>query len=279
VRRLPFQKPKNREEWIAALVLVLVLVASASGLLAPLLQDAGKQVGLVATDTPSPMPTRTPSAVRTRTSVALPVSPTAREALFPTRTPRARTMTAEPELSPTPELATTAATPVVPTEALLTSTPAPVVPTVVPLPPTSAPALPTAVPPTPGPPTLTPSPAPTITPTFPPPAPPPPPSYNACMADPNPYAAPNYPVRILEVNKETEVFALQNVGDVPIDLSGWVICSVNGVQQFGQMNVTVQPGEIKRFVYPGAAVWDNNQRDDAALYNTQGQLISYWFNF
>jgi hypothetical protein len=99
------------------------------------------------------------------------------------------------------------------------------------------------------------------------------------MADPNPYAAPNYPIRILDVDKETEVFSLQNVGDAPIDLSGWVICSVNGVQQFDQMNVVIQPGEIKRFVYPGAAVWDNNQRDDAALYNTQGQLISYWFNF
>jgi hypothetical protein len=189
-------------------------------------------------------------------------------------------MTTEPELSPTPEPPTTTVT-LVPSPVPPTFTPVPVVPTAVPPTFTPAPVVPTAVPqsPTPAPPTLTPSPAPTITPTFPPPAPPPPPSYNACMADPNPYAAPNYPIRILDVDKETEVFSLQNVGDAPIDLSGWVICSVNGVQQFDQMNVVIQPGEIKRFVYPGAAVWDNNQRDDAALYNTQGQLISYWFNF
>jgi hypothetical protein len=120
---------------------------------------------------------------------------------------------------------------------------------------------------------------PTITPTFPPPAPAPPPSFNACFADPNPEAAPNYPIRILSLDKETEVFALQNVSDTPVDLTGWTLCSVNGVQQHNGMNVLIQPTEIKRFVYPGAAVWSNEERDDAALYNPQGQLISYWFDF
>jgi hypothetical protein len=45
------------------------------------------------------------------------------------------------------------------------------------------------------------------------------------------------------------------------------------------MNVTLAPTEIKRFVFPGAAIWKNEERDDGALYNPQGQLISYWFNF
>jgi hypothetical protein len=148
-----------------------------------------------------------------------------------------------------------------PVPALPTSTPAPVVPT---------------TPPTPAPPTSTPAPP---TPTFPPPAEPPPPSFNACQSDPNEYQAPNYPVRILWVNKETEVFALQNVSDRPIDLRGWTMCSVSDSQRYDAMNVTLAPTEIKRFVFPGAAIWKNEERDDGALYNPQGQLISYWFNF
>jgi hypothetical protein len=131
-------------------------------------------------------------------------------------------------------------------------------------------------PPTPAPPTSTPAPP---TPTFPPPAAAPPPSFNACQNDPNEYQAPNYPVRILWVNKETEVFALQNVSDAPVDLRGWVMCSVSDSQRYDAMNVTLAPGEIKRFVFPGAAIWKNEERDDGALYNPQGQLISYWFNF
>ncbi len=122
-------------------------------------------------------------------------------------------------------------------------------------------------------------PQPTITPTFPQPAPAPPPSFADCAADPDPNAAPNYPVRILAVDKRIEVFTLQNVSTSPINLNGWRMCSVNGTQQIGTLPVTLQPGEIRMLTFPGAAVWANDARDDGALYNSNGQLISYWFDF
>lgn len=122
-------------------------------------------------------------------------------------------------------------------------------------------------------------PQPTITPTFPPPAPAPPPSFADCNADPNPNAAPNYPVRILAVDKRIEVFTLQNVSTSPINLDGWHMCSVNGIQQIETLPITLQPGEIRLLTFPGAAVWANDARDDGALYNSNGQLISYWFDF
>jgi hypothetical protein len=53
-------------------------------------------------------------------------------------------------------------------------------------------------------PTSTPTIAPTATPTL------PPPSYNNCQADPNPGAAPNYPVKITNIDKVNEVVILQN---------------------------------------------------------------------
>src|SRR5690242_5810644 len=61
--------------------------------------------------------------------------------------------------------------------------------------------------------TLTPVPLPTTTPTL------PPPTLNGCQADPNPNAAPNYPVRIAAINKVAETVTLQNVSGKAIDRS------------------------------------------------------------
>jgi hypothetical protein len=102
------------------------------------------------------------------------------------------------------------------------------------------------------------------------------PSLNDCQPDPASSAVPNYPVRIYTVNKETEVFTLENVSPESVSLNGWVMCSIQGGEKFDRMNVTLAPGETRRFVYPGAAIWNNDQLDDGALYNAQGQLVSYW---
>ena len=46
------------------------------------------------------------------------------------------------------------------------------------------------------------------------------PTYNNCQADPNPEAAPNYPIAIVAVDKDREFVTLRNVGSEPIDLGG-----------------------------------------------------------
>jgi hypothetical protein len=125
---------------------------------------------------------------------------------------------------------------------------------------------PIALPPEPGPqPTIAPAPAPQL----------PPPSYNNCQADPNPGAAPNAPIKIVTVNKGDETVTLQNVSGAAISLDGWRMCSIRGNQQH-PISGPLAPGESKTFSGPAASIWSNNDRDDGALYNPEGQLVSYW---
>jgi hypothetical protein len=181
----------------------------------------------------------------------------------PTATPIPPTSTPVPPTA-TPVLLAPSATPV-PIPATVTPPPPPA-PTAVPVP-TAAP---TAAPePTPVPqPAYVPQPNPDI--------PLPPPSFNACQPDPYAGAVPNYPVRIYSINKETEVFTLQNVSANPVDINGWMMCSIKDNQQTDRMTVVLAPGELRSFVYLAAAIWDNDEPDDGALYNAQGQLVSYW---
>jgi hypothetical protein len=111
-----------------------------------------------------------------------------------------------------------------------------------------------------------------------PPAPQPlPPSYNNCQADPNAAAAPNAPVRIVTVDKVAEVVRLQNVSGTMVNLDGWKMCSITGNQLHEGIGGTLAAGETKDFPHtnPGN-IWNNSQRDDGALYNANGQLVSYW---
>lgn len=103
----------------------------------------------------------------------------------------------------------------------------------------------------------------------------PPPSYNDCQADPNPSAAPNYPVRITSINKVAETVTLQNVSTGPIDLAGWNMCSITG-NQHHPIGGTLGAGETKTFSNTGGPIWNNSARDDGALYNPAGQLVSYF---
>jgi plastocyanin len=103
----------------------------------------------------------------------------------------------------------------------------------------------------------------------------PPPSYNNCQADPNPGAAPNYPMRIVNIDKEAETVTLRNVttGDT-IDLTNWDMCSITG-NQHHPIGGTLAPGEQRTFPGPAGFIWNNSSSDPGALYNENGQLVSY----
>ena len=131
-------------------------------------------------------------------------------------------------------------------------------------------------------PTLAPSPtttptvgvAPTATPTL------PPPTYNNCQDDPNPSAAPNYPIAIVNINKVTETVTVRNMttGDT-IDLTGWKMCSITGNHHHPlDGSSPLGPGSTLSFTNGGGPIWNNTNRDDGALYDPQGRLVSYWFD-
>jgi phosphatidylserine/phosphatidylglycerophosphate/cardiolipin synthase-like enzyme len=111
---------------------------------------------------------------------------------------------------------------------------------------------------------------PTATPTL------PPPTFNNCQADPNPSAAPNYPVDIVAIDKAAETVTLRNVttGDT-IDLTNWNMCSITG-NQHHPIGGTLAPGETKVFPNTGGPIWNNSASDPGALYNENGQLVSYF---
>jgi len=120
-------------------------------------------------------------------------------------------------------------------------------------------------------PTITPKPTvgPTATPTL------PPPSFNNCQADPNASAAPNYPVRITAINKTAETVILKNVSTNAIDLTGWTMCSITGNQEH-PIGGTLAAGASQTFAGPAGNIWNNSSPDPGALYNPNGQLVSYF---
>lgn len=115
----------------------------------------------------------------------------------------------------------------------------------------------------------TPSPEPSATPTL------PPPDFVSCAVVSNPAGAPNYPVAISEINKQAETVTLRNVSAVAVDLTGWRMCSITGGQQH-PISGTLAPGESRSFPGPSAPIWNNGSSDPGALWNTSGQLVSYW---
>jgi hypothetical protein len=147
--------------------------------------------------------------------------------------------------------------------------------------------------PTPTPPTPTPTPP--ITPTPTPPGAPssiylpmvshiqapkvPPAIYDGCQSDPDPAGATNFPVRIVNVDKVAEVVTLQNISDKTVSLEDWNMCSLSTNQDHDQIFGTIAPGQTRSFPNIGAPnVWNNNQRNDGALYNAAGFLVSYWLD-
>lgn len=122
--------------------------------------------------------------------------------------------------------------------------------------------------------------APTIPAPMPSPTPPPvpaipPSSFNNCQADPDPNEAPNFPVRISKIDKRAETVTLENQSSDPVNLNGWRMCSIKGNQEH-PISGTLAPREWRTFPGPAGNIWNNSERDDGALYNERGQLISYW---
>jgi hypothetical protein len=104
-----------------------------------------------------------------------------------------------------------------------------------------------------------------------------PPTFNGCVEDPDPAIAPNYPVKIIAIDKIAEVVTLQNVSNRSISLEDWDMCSINGNQAHEELSGSLTPGQTRSFPYIGAGtIWDDAARDDGALYNSRGSLVSYW---
>ena len=104
---------------------------------------------------------------------------------------------------------------------------------------------------------------------------PPAPSFNNCQADPNAGQAPNYPIKIVTIDKGAEIVTLQNVSPEAVNLDGWRMCSITGNQQH-PIGGTLAPNETKQFPGPAANIWNNSNNDPGALYDPQGRLISYY---
>ncbi len=134
---------------------------------------------------------------------------------------------------------------------------------------------PAPVPPPPAPPVPPAPPAPVPPPPAPPAPPLPPPSFNNCQADPT--VAPNFPVQIVAINKVDEIVSLKNVSAQIINLGGWTMCSIRGNQRHEGIGGMLEPGQTKQYPYTGAgSIWNNSEDDDGALYNPNGQLVSFY---
>ncbi|MFN8566889.1 MAG: hypothetical protein U0Z44_05060 [Kouleothrix sp.] len=103
--------------------------------------------------------------------------------------------------------------------------------------------------------------------------------FNGCKDDPDPASAPNYPVRIVKVNKTSEVVTLQNLSGAFVSVEDWNMCSLNGNQEHDQIGGVLAPGQTRDFPNTGGGpIWADSQRDDAALYDATGALVSYWID-
>jgi micrococcal nuclease len=104
----------------------------------------------------------------------------------------------------------------------------------------------------------------------------PPAASASCPELPGSAAAPNAPVRIAALDKRAEVVRLENVSAAPVSLDGWVLCSVRGGESQAGLAGALAAGEGRDFANPRDPIWSNSDRDDAALYDASGRLVSYW---
>jgi hypothetical protein len=103
----------------------------------------------------------------------------------------------------------------------------------------------------------------------------PPPDFVSCGIVGDPARAPNYPIRIVAIDKAAETVTLRNVSAQAVDLTGWRMCSVTGGQQH-PVSGQIAAGESRTFSGPAASIWNNSSPDPGALWNPAGSLVSYW---
>jgi hypothetical protein len=139
--------------------------------------------------------------------------------------------------------------------------------------PTSTPVAPRQVPPSSDPepeptnttaPTSTPEPAPSQT-------------GDVCSRAASAADAPETPLRLVEISKKSEIVTVENVSNNDIDLSDWTLCSLSGGERHGGFDgVTIEAGDTRRLLHSGNRIWDTEGSDDGALYDPDGNLISFW---
>jgi len=94
-----------------------------------------------------------------------------------------------------------------------------------------------------------------------------------------PVDVPDFPIQLVSVDKRAESAQLRNVSGAAVDLTGWHLCSVFGWQEHLPVGGTfgsLAPGQTVAYANGGGNIWRNDVRDDGALYDAAGQLVSYW---
>jgi hypothetical protein len=95
--------------------------------------------------------------------------------------------------------------------------------------------------------------------------------------------AANWPISIQTVDKRStpETVTLKNVSTTAITLTGWAIVSERRQQRHCCLQgMMLAPGETRSFPHEGPdPVFEDALRNDAALYDADHQLISYWIDW
>jgi hypothetical protein len=87
---------------------------------------------------------------------------------------------------------------------------------------------------------------------------------------------PNFPVKIVGIDKNAEVVTLQNVSSEAVNLDGWTMISMAGGQYHRGIGGTLAPGETRDFPHIGRAIWANTASDPGELRDAQERVVSYW---
>jgi hypothetical protein len=102
-------------------------------------------------------------------------------------------------------------------------------------------------------------------------------SGDVCNRSASAADAPDTPLRLVEISKKTEIVTLENVSSQNIDLSDWTLCSLAGGERHkGFEGIIIEAGDTRRLVHAGDRIWDTEGSDDGALYDPDGNLISFW---
>ncbi len=104
--------------------------------------------------------------------------------------------------------------------------------------------------------------------------------YAKCTEDPNAGLAPNAPIVIVGVDKSAtpETVTLKNVSAEPVEVTNWHMCSITADQEHIGIGGIIPVNATAIFTYTGTDdyIWNNEEKDDGALYDNNGTLISYW---
>lgn len=98
----------------------------------------------------------------------------------------------------------------------------------------------------------------------------------SCETRPDLSRVPDEPVRIVTIDKQAETVTLENISAAPVTLDGWLMCSLTGAQAHPGIGGSLAPGESRVFPNAGNNIWSNSDPDPGALYDAQGQIVSYY---